>query len=144
MRTSRIEEPMNRVATTLLVNLTSEEPLPASQLLRINADARLGMIKELNTVITAAESAAIEIVNRFVDSFDVPSVDDVKYQWLDGVELVQHFDSVSDTPISDNLGNLFASSFMPLCRLRVQETLLSIPYTIRLPAGCFFSRRPKG
>lgn len=62
-----------------------------------------GLFKFFDSLIITAENAAIELVNQFVDEFDVESVSGVKYDWM-RVEYLLQGKAIDYAPVAESEG----------------------------------------
>lgn len=94
---------MFELANKPIFKLDLPEPIPLQDMLDMNVKVTEDLTKFFDARITTAEAAAIELVNRFVDEFDLRAVNDVKYNWMK-VEYLRHGESIDYGPVSETDG----------------------------------------
>ncbi|XP_011871302.1 PREDICTED: dynein heavy chain 8, axonemal [Vollenhovia emeryi] len=82
MKEARVDEVFESIAETMLLML-DEYPKSPEQLLADNIAFRDKIAIDLEIKSSAAERAVIMIINKFMDLITDPTVQDVKYNWLE-------------------------------------------------------------
>ncbi|CAL1673550.1 unnamed protein product [Lasius platythorax] len=82
MKEARVDEVFESIAETMLLQL-DEHPKSPEQLLADNVAFRDKIAIELEIKSSAAEKAVFMIINKFMDLITDPTVQDIKYNWMD-------------------------------------------------------------
>jgi len=82
MKEARVDEVLESIAETMLLKLY-EYPKSPEQLLADNVAFRDKIAIDLEIKSSAAEKAVIMIINKFMDLITDPTVQDIKYKWMD-------------------------------------------------------------
>ncbi|XP_018400014.1 PREDICTED: dynein heavy chain 8, axonemal [Cyphomyrmex costatus] len=82
MKEARVTEVLESIAETMLLKL-DEYPKSSEQLLTDNIAFIDKIAIDLEIKSSAAEKAVIMIINKFIDLIIDPTVQDVKYNWMD-------------------------------------------------------------
>ncbi|KAG5338491.1 DYH8 protein, partial [Acromyrmex heyeri] len=82
MKEARIDEILESIAETMLLKL-DEYPKSSEQLLADNIDFTDKIAIDLEIKSSAIEKAVIMIINKFIDLITDPTVQDIKYNWMD-------------------------------------------------------------
>lgn len=86
MKEARVDEVLESIAETMLLKL-DEYPKSPEQLLADNIASRDKIAMDLEIKSSAAEKSVIMIINTFIDIITDPTVQDVKYNWLDSEKI---------------------------------------------------------
>lgn len=82
MKEARVDEVFESIAEMMLLQL-DEYPKSPEQLLADNKAYRNKIAIELEIKSSAAERAVFMIINKFMDHITDPTVQDIKYDWMD-------------------------------------------------------------
>ncbi|KAL6445584.1 hypothetical protein ACFW04_000844 [Cataglyphis niger] len=82
MKEARVDEVFESISETLLLQL-DEQPKSPEQFLADNLAFRDKMAIDLEVKSSIAEKAVFTIINKFMDLVTDPTVQDIKYEWLD-------------------------------------------------------------
>lgn len=104
MKAARIDEPLSVISKTMFLDLPCDEALSPQEFLERNVALRLALEKEIETKYSVMEEAAIEIIDRFVDTFDIPSVAEEKYFWMDPSKMLKPASSLLNIALPDEMG----------------------------------------
>ncbi|XP_023289113.1 dynein heavy chain 8, axonemal, partial [Orussus abietinus] len=92
MKEARVDEVFESIAETDLVKLDNYPQSPA-QFSGDNLAFRVSVAMELEIKSSAAEKAVIDIINKLLDLISDPSVDVVKYYWMDQEKITRQVTS---------------------------------------------------
>lgn len=106
MKAARIEEPLLAISKTMLLELPQEEAVFPQEFLEKNIALRQNLEKEIETKYTIIEEAAVELINRFADTFNVESVKEEKYYWMDPSKILKGASSALNVAIPDEIGKI--------------------------------------
>lgn len=104
MKAARIDEPLLAIAKTTFLEMPTDTAVSPQEFYESNYNLRQNLEKEIETRYMVIEEAAIELIDRFVDTFDVPSVAQEKYLWLDPSKILKPSSSALNLAISDEIG----------------------------------------
>lgn len=107
MKAARIDEPLLAISKTSFLEIPTDSAVSPQEFYESNVTLRLNLEKEIETKYSVIEEAAIELIDRFVDTFDVPSVANEKYFWLDPSKILKPSSSAMNLVISDDIGTRF-------------------------------------
>ncbi|XP_046400520.1 dynein axonemal heavy chain 8 [Ischnura elegans] len=79
---ARIYGVMDQITTVDLIYLPSSEAYTVSELIKKNLKYRGKVKKDLEVKSQAAEKAAIELVNKFLEAIDLDVNEEAKYDWM--------------------------------------------------------------
>ncbi|XP_018374249.1 PREDICTED: dynein heavy chain 8, axonemal [Trachymyrmex cornetzi] len=82
MKEARVDEVLESIAETMLLKL-DEYPKSSEQLLADNIAFTDKIAIDLEVKSSAVEKAVIMIINKFIDLITDPTVQDIKYNWMD-------------------------------------------------------------
>lgn len=82
IKEARMDEVFESITETMLLKL-DEYPKSPEQILADNIAFRDKIAIDLEIKSSAAEKAVILIINKFIDRITDPTVQDIKYNWLD-------------------------------------------------------------
>lgn len=113
MKAARLDEPLQAISKTMFLDLPQDEAVSPQEFLETNLALRLQLEREIEMKYTIIEEAAIEIIDRFVDTFDVESVAEEKYLWLDSSKILKPSNSAFNLAVPDDIGiiNIGINSF---------------------------------
>ncbi|EEB13574.1 ciliary dynein heavy chain, putative [Pediculus humanus corporis] len=103
MKAARIDEPLLAISKTSFLEIPTDSAVSPQEFYESNVTLRLNLEKEIETKYSVIEEAAIELIDRFVDTFDVPSVANEKYFWLDPSKILKPSSSAMNLVISDDI-----------------------------------------
>ncbi|KAK6618885.1 hypothetical protein RUM44_003266 [Polyplax serrata] len=103
MKAARIDEPLLAISKTTFLEISSDTALSPQEFFEANVALRQSLEKEIETKYSVIEEAAIELIDRFVDTFDVESVAEEKYFWLDPAKILKPSSSAMNLAISDEI-----------------------------------------
>jgi len=82
IKEARVDEILESIAETMLLKL-DEYPKSSEQLLADNIAFTDKIAIDLEIKSSAIEKAVIMIINKFIDVITDPTVQDIKYNWMD-------------------------------------------------------------
>ncbi|XP_036143732.1 dynein heavy chain 8, axonemal [Monomorium pharaonis] len=82
MKEARVDEVLESIAEMILLKL-DDYPKSPEQLLADNTDFRDKIAIDLEIKSSVAEKAVIMIINKFIDLISDPTVQNIKYNWMD-------------------------------------------------------------
>lgn len=92
MKEARVDEVFESIAEIMLLKL-DDYPKSPDQILADTIAFRDKVAIDLEIKSSAAEKAIITIINKFMDLITDPTVQDVKYNWLDPAKMQKQFES---------------------------------------------------
>lgn len=116
MKAARIDEPLLAISKTTLLAIPTDTAVSPQEFFESNVLLRQNLEKEIETKYSVIEEAAIELIDRFVDTFDVESVANEKYFWMDPSKILKTSSSALNLAISDEIGKIylvFLLKFLP-------------------------------
>lgn len=94
IKEARVDEVFASIAETMLFKL-DEYPKSPEQFLADNIAFSDKIAIDFEIKSSAAEKAVVMIINKFMDLVTDPTVQDVKYNWMDYEKIHKHFGSES-------------------------------------------------
>ncbi|KAL0129655.1 hypothetical protein PUN28_001727 [Cardiocondyla obscurior] len=108
MKEARIDEVLESIAETMLLKL-EEYPKSPEQLLADTIAFRDKVAIDLEIKSSTAEKTVIMIINKFMDLITDPTVQDVKYSWLDHEKILKQYGSetrLTQGPFEPGFGHI--------------------------------------
>lgn len=94
MKEARVDEVFESISETTLLQL-DEQPKSPEQFLADNLAFRDKIAIDLEVKSSIAEKAVFTIINKFMDLVTDPTVQDIKYEWLDLEKMLKQAGSES-------------------------------------------------